>query len=59
MTNTVTKPNSIGRSRLPELLFYFLRLGLWVGLDPAARSLNQVASAGGDLIYVGYASENT
>jgi chromate transporter len=28
MTNTVTKPNSIGRSRLPELLFYFLRLGL-------------------------------
>jgi chromate transporter len=28
MTNTVTKPNSVGRSRLPELLFYFLRLGL-------------------------------
>jgi chromate transporter len=28
MTNTVTKPNSIERSRLPELLFYFLRLGL-------------------------------
>ena len=28
MTNTVTKPDSIGRSRLRELLFYFLRLGL-------------------------------
>src|SRR6201987_3607053 len=28
MTNTVTKPNPIGRSRLPELLFYFLRLSL-------------------------------
>jgi chromate transporter len=28
MTNTVTKPSSIERSRLPELLFYFLRLGL-------------------------------
>jgi chromate transporter len=28
MTNTVAKPDSIGRSRLPELLFYFLRLGL-------------------------------
>jgi chromate transporter len=28
MTNTVAKPNSIGRSRLRELLFYFLRLGL-------------------------------
>jgi hypothetical protein len=28
MTNTVAKPDSIGRSRLPELLFYFLCLGL-------------------------------
>lgn len=28
MTNTVTKPNPIGRTQLLELLFYFLRLGL-------------------------------
>jgi chromate transporter len=29
MTNTVAKPDSIARrSGLPELLFYFLRLGL-------------------------------